>query len=570
MRIIGIHDGHNASVCLLEDGKITAALQEERITRIKNDFTFPTNALKRILEITKLSVNDIDKFVFASNHIPYSQTKAEMLKSYKDSEGKSVKVYVKNSLRHTFAYKNYLKRRRESRVKAALLLGINEKKISFVEHHLCHAAAAYWGSDFNKSDKTLILTADGGGDGLCATVSIAKKNKISRIAKIDWSDSIGGIYAKVTYLLGMVPNEHEYKLMGMSPYGDEKGAKLIYEKLNSWFTINHNSIIWSKAEHVPHTFYSYEFLKKEFERMRFDWIARGLQDWIEDILCKWVSNCISLTGIHNVVLGGGVFMNVKANKRISELKEVDKLFIFPSCGDETNAVGAAFATYANEKNSTDIEPVDHVYWGPEYDDKQILKSIERYNFENCSISYEQKENIETEVANLLSKNEIVARFSGKEEFGARSLGNRAILANPSNTELIKEINEMIKNRDFWMPFACSIKEDRSTDYLINPKNLKSQFMILSFDTTDKVKEIKAGTHPYDKSVRPQIVEEITNKNYFKLITEFEKLTSIGGILNTSFNLHGLPIVSSPEDALYVLDHSGLNYLAIGNYLIKKN
>jgi carbamoyltransferase len=347
MRIIGIHDGHNASVCLLEDGKITAALQEERITRIKNDFTFPTNALKRILEITKLSVNDIDKFVFASNHIPYSQTKAEMLKSYKDSEGKSVKVYVKNSLRHTFAYKNYLKRRRESRVKAALLLGINEKKISFVEHHLCHAAAAYWGSDFNKSDKTLILTADGGGDGLCATVSIAKKNKISRIAKIDWSDSIGGIYAKVTYLLGMVPNEHEYKLMGMSPYGDEKGAKLIYEKLNSWFTINHNSIIWSKAEHVPHTFYSYEFLKKEFERMRFDWIARGLQDWIEDILCKWVSNCISLTGIHNVVLGGGVFMNVKANKRISELKEIDKLFIFPSCGDETNAVGAAFASYAN-------------------------------------------------------------------------------------------------------------------------------------------------------------------------------------------------------------------------------
>ena len=215
--------------------------------------------------------------------------------------------------------------------------------------------------------------------------------------------------------------------------------------------------------------------------MRFDWISRGLQEWLEDFLCEWVSNCISATGIHDVVLGGGVFMNVKANKKISELKEVNQLFVFPSCGDETNSIGAAFATYENGNAPMNIEPVEHVYWGPEYNDDEISKSITEYKFKYSCISYGRKEDIEAEVAELLSQGRIVARFSGREEFGARSLGNRAILANPSNTELIKDINEMIKNRDFWMPFACSIKEDRARDYLINPKNLKAQFMILSFD-----------------------------------------------------------------------------------------
>jgi carbamoyltransferase len=570
MKILGIHDGHNASACLLEDGKITAALQEERITRIKNDFTFPNNAIKKILEITNLTIEDIDKVVFASNHLPYPKNKNEMLESYKESEGKNIKVFMKNSIRKTFVYHNYLNSRRANRIESAQRIGFNEEKISFVEHHLCHASAAYWGSDFDKNNKTLILTVDGVGDGLCATVNIAEKGEIIRIAEVDWSHSIGSIYAKITYLLGMVPNEHEYKIMGLSPYGDGEGAKKIYNKLKAWFHFEENGLTWVRAKHVPHTFYSYEFLKKEFERMRFDWIARGLQEWLEDFLCEWVSNCIKFTGIHNVALGGGVFMNVKANKKISELNHVEQVYVFPSCGDETNAIGAVYSSFINGNTTKYIEPVNQVYWGPEYKNEEILKSIKEFKFKYCSITYEWKENIEAVVANLLSKSKVVARFSGKEEFGARSLGNRAILANPSDMELIKDINEMIKNRDFWMPFACSIKEDRTNDYLVNPKNLKAQFMILSFDTTNKFNDIKAGTHPYDKTVRPQIVEKAQNVNYFKLISEFEKLTGIGALLNTSFNLHGFPIVSSPEDALHVLDKSGLDYLAIGNYLIKKN
>ena len=254
MKIIGIHDGHNASVWLFEDGKIIAALQEERITRIKNDFKFPINALNKILEMTNLSLQDIDRFVFASNHLPYFKSKEDMLESYKESEGKNIKVLIKNSLRKSVVYKNYLKKRRANRIGSLTGLGINEEKISFVEHHHCHASAAYWGSALDKEGKTLILTADGGGDGLCATVNIAENGKITRIAGVEWNNSVGSIYAKVTYLLGMVPNEHEYKIMGMSPYGDEKGAKRIYDKLKSWFKFEKNGLTWTKADHFTSHF----------------------------------------------------------------------------------------------------------------------------------------------------------------------------------------------------------------------------------------------------------------------------------------------------------------------------
>jgi carbamoyltransferase len=547
-----------------------AAIQEERITRVKNDFTFPVNAINALLTMFDLSIEKIDRFVFASNHLPFPRSKKEMLESYKDSEGRNIKILMKNYLRNTFVYRSYINKRRLKRIELAKNIGVSEERISFVEHHLCHAAAAYWGSPFDKGERTLILTADGGGDSLCATVSIGEHSEITRIAEVDWSNSIGSIYAKITYLLGMVPNEHEYKLMGMSPYGDANGAKEVYNKLKSWFYFEGEGITWRRKGYVPHSFYSYEFLRRELERMRFDWIARGLQEWMEDFLCQWVSNSIELTGIHNVVLGGGVFMNVKANKRISELNSVNRIFVFPSCGDETNSIGAAYSIFNNANPQINIESVTNVYWGPEYDDEFICKNISEFEFKHSKITFERKENIEEDVAELLSNGKIVARFYGREEFGARSLGNRAILANPCNTDSVQDINEMIKNRDFWMPFACSIKEDRADDYLINSKNISAPFMIFSFDTTDLYKDIMDGIHPYDKTVRPQIVEKSQNENYYKLIDEFEKRTGIGGVLNTSFNLHGFPIVSSPWDALDVLDRSGLQFLAIGNYLIAKN
>jgi carbamoyltransferase len=569
MKILGIHDGHNASCCLYEDGNILAALQEERITRVKNEFCFPEKSIKKILKMYSLIIKDIDKVVFASNHMPYPKSRDEMLMMYSQSEGKSIKILVKQALRSTFVYDKFVEKRRKDRIQNAVKMGFDKDNIEFVEHHTCHASTAYWGSDFDKKDKVLVLTMDGAGDRLCSTVNIGEKGKLARIAEVEERHSIGSVYAKVTYLLGMVPNEHEFKLMGMAPYGDKKGAKKVYDKLKSWFEFQDNGLIWEKGIGLPHTLYSYEFLKTEFERMRFDWICRGLQDWIEDFLCQWVKNCIKETGIHKIALSGGVFMNVKANKEIYGLEEVEQLFVYPSCGDETNAIGAAYDVYSRLRDYTEIEPLADIYFGPNYSNDEILAAIQKYRFQNCKIDFQCVENIEKEVAELLENGEVVARFAGREEFGARTLGNRSILGDASNMKIVKVINEMIKNRDFWMPFACSILAEREKDYIVNPKNMKAPYMIMSFDTTDKIDEIIAGCHPYDCTVRPQIVEQDHNPRFYKLISEFQKITGRGAILNTSFNLHGFPIVSHPKSALEVFDESELKYLALENYLVRK-
>jgi carbamoyltransferase len=259
-------------------------------------------------------------------------------------------------------------------------------------------------------------------------------------------------------------------------------------------------------------------------------------------------------------------MNVKANQRILQMEEVDELFIFPSCGDETNPIGSSLIVQAREEGVTGIEPIDVIYWGRSFTENEIMGAIQN---ETPNYKVERPVNLPRKVAELISNGEIVARFSGRDEFGARALGNRSILADPSRTDVIRIINDMIKNRDFWMPFACSIKSERADDYLINPKKMVSPYMIMTFDTTERRAEIAAGTHPYDGTARPQVVYRDHNQDYHQIISEFEKITGIGALLNTSFNLHGNPIVHTPQDALQVLAKYGLKFLAIGPFLVSK-
>jgi carbamoyltransferase len=256
-----------------------------------------------------------------------------------------------------------------------------------------------------------------------------------------------------------------------------------------------------------------------------------------------------------------------------ELPEVEEMFIFPSCGDETNAIGAAYWVYAQEQiksgKPVDIEPLGSIYWGGSFGDNEIEDAIKNYSF-SCKVSVEFKDDIEKNVAELLAKGDIVARSKGKMEFGARALGNRSILANPSKPKVVKVINEMIKSRDFWMPFAPSVLDSRAQDYLKKPKDIKSPYMTLAFDSKpDRFDKFAAAAHPYDYTLRPQEVSQEFNEDYYKLIKYFEEFTGDGIILNTSFNLHGYPIVYTPEDALQVFDHSGLKYLALGNHLLSK-
>lgn len=572
MRILGIHDGHNASVCLLEDGQIRSALQEERLARIKNFMGFPSRAMDASVKSTGLSYSDIELIAMHSRHMPMVINREQLMEEYRHSESINMhlKRFVKGMVKRTFLKEPYLEQRRRARVQEILKKGFDYNKIVFVEHHLAHAAAAYFGSPWRGDEEILVLTNDAGGDELCATVNIGKNNSIKRIAAIPVSHSVGYIYSMLTFILGMVPEEHEYKVMGMAPYVSEgytERFRPVLERLME-FDESTGGITWYRTNGCPHTQFSYRFFSRLTELQRFDAICGGAQRFLEEFLVTWVKNCIKKTGIRNVAVSGGVFMNVKANKRILELPEVESLFILPSCGDESNAIGAAYQVYAEEMSKRNqevtISPLRDLYWGLAFTNDEVEDLLKRNR-----LHYERKDDIEKDVALLLSRGEIVARFKGRMEFGARALGNRSILADPSNTGVVKIINEMIKNRDFWMPFAPSVLKEREKDYVINPKGIKAPYMIICFNSTDKVDQLKAACHPYDNTIRPQIVEEDWSPDYYRLIKEFEKITGRGAILNTSFNLHGYPIVCSPEDAIDVFLNSGLKYLALENCLVRK-
>ena len=544
-------------------------MQEERLTRIKNHDTFPSKAIKHVLQFKGLMPNDIDAVAFNGFHMPKNATKLESLKEFYESQ--SVKTYIKRIIKKTPVNSLYKFKRRIERINSLKSLGFTKSKILFVEHHMAHASAAYWGSPWR--EKVLIITNDGAGDDLCATINIGDMNEIKRMYLISEDNSIALIYAMITFLMGMVPNEHEYKLMGLAPYATSDKITLVYKKFRDLVEFGNGGLTWRWKKGAPHTYYSYNFFLKLLKRDRFDLIAAGLQKFTEDFLIEWIRNVVKIIGIRRIAFSGGIFMNVKANKRISELSEVEDIFVFPSSGDESNAIGAAFWAYAEEckkqNKSIDIEPIGPIYLGAGCNDVEIRNTLKGFDFKNIQVK--ESHDIEKEVAELLAKDKVVARCKGRMEFGARALGNRSILANPSNLDIKKIINDSIKMRDFWMPFAPSILQEDESLYLVNPKRIKSPYMMLSFETNKQNRnKIIAAIHPYDYTARPQIVYKEWNPDYYHLISEFKKLTGIGAVLNTSFNLHGYPIVYTPSDAIKVFVRSGLRYLALGNFLLSKS
>ena len=571
MNIIGLHDGHNASVCYLKEGKIKGLLQEERLVSEKNFFGFPSESLKKILEINNLSISDIDYFVFNGNHIAYPHDRDALMENY--SKSSSTYTVAKQLLKQTFIYDIYKNRRRENRIQYLLDLGVNKNSIRFVEHHMAHASAAYYGAPWIKKDeKVLVLTQDGSGDGLSGSINIGYDGKIKRIASIKKEDSLGRIYATVTFMMGMVPLEHEYKLMGMAPYAPASGIEKSYKVFKELLHFpSENTIIWKRKPGLPPMQRIYTYLREKTELHRFDWIAGGLQQFTEEMLIKWVKNAVKKTRIHKLALSGGTFMNVKANQKIMEMPEVAKLFIFPSCGDETNAIGASYNLYYELNPEAEINGLDHLFYGPDETDKEnCIKHIKALKEKKTlQFIYKFYDDIESKVAELLSDGAIVARCKGPMEFGARALGNRSILSDPSHLNKITVINNMIKKRDFWMPFAPVILKERSDDYIVNPKQMDAPYMIITFNSTEKYKEFIGGVQQIDLTARPQLIDGSRNKEYYNILKKFEEKTGKGVLINTSFNLHGLPIVYGPKEALYVFENSGLEFLALGNYLLKK-
>ena len=568
---VGIHRGHNSAVAVLEQDAIRFAMQEERLTRVKNQGGLPELALREAFKGEAAGSNgNVVNFAYAgSGLVSYYWKREDVIRIYGTPPNR-VLQQLKRSVRKSEYLAEILDEPRSKQLgqDVARSVGLPDAKISRFDHHLCHAASAYFG--WGRMDESiLVLTCDGAGDGICASVNIGKGGTLKRIASVELSHSIGRLYSNLTYLMGMVPLEHEYKLMGLAPYAERsKPANNFADELGKLFAFDKkNPMVWKRTGDCPPLQDASSFLSKLLHLRRFDHIAAGLQVFTERFLVDWVRACIRETGIRKVALSGGVFMNVKANQKILEIPELEELFVFPSCGDETNAMGAAWLLQRKITGSS--SRLADLYTGPEFDNEAIEKAIRKYPFANA-VAVTQPQDIERSAAELLAKGEVVARFKGRMEFGARALGNRSILANASHTSSVRVINDMIKSRDFWMPFAPSVLAEQSERYFIKPKRMDAPYMIITFDTRPEKRErIIAAIHPYDCTGRPQEVRKDWNPDYYRLIQHYESLTGEALILNTSFNLHGEPVVCSPEDALRVFDISGLQHLAIGDQLLSK-
>ena len=577
MRILGLNIGHGSSVALLENGQIIKAVSEERFSIIKNHSGLPVQSIKWILESEKIKIKDIDLIVlddhYSLNNNPYFSQ--NFIESYKN---KSLSKKIISNIAYNFpkfysklsTIKNNLSKRgremKELRNGVANMLNYPLNKIILLDHHRAHAFSTV--SNLGEKD-WLVLTLDGEGSGFCASVNIFKNGQIKTISKTPKSASLGYFYALATMHMGLKPLEHEFKVMGLAPYAKKEHINNNYHLVDNLFKIDDNLSFNSKFSMQ----FADIFFKKEMQGIRFDTFAGIVQKLTEDKIIEWVKTAIKRTGIKRIALSGGVFMNVKVNQKIAELPEVKEIFITPSCGDESNAMGSCwygYYVYCN-KNNLEFSPkrLNGLYLGPEYEEEYIKTMIKRDKLEDKYIITKPKD-IEKKIAQLLANGQIVARLAGKSEWGARALGNRSILANPSDPGTIRILNETIKDRDFWMPFTPSLIEEYSEKYISNQKKIDAPYMVITFDSLKDAKaDLPAAIHPYDLTVRPQIVYKLMNPSYHKIISEFAKLTGKGAILNTSFNLHGQPNVLTPEDAIYTVDNSSLKFVIINDYLFKK-
>lgn len=582
--VLGVSESHCSTACLLRDGKVLACVSEERLNRIKNWGGFPSLAVREVLRIAGLEPGDVDRLVLHgyspwmygwysganladSKHRRFISIRQMLSKAlYYLPKAWSVYELLRNRVYRARVHERWNQERMQF---ASSQSGVPLNRIERTDHHLCHAYAGLHGVLGLPHDEYLVLTSDGHGDDCCATVSTYRKGIWQRLTSTPNSHSLADVYMEVTEYLGMKPDEHEYKVMGLAPYAAAADVERTFALLKPlvWRSgLEFDSLVSDQAY--------YYYLKEHLEGQRFDWIAGAVQLLIEKLLQEWTIEAIRQTGIRQVVLSGGIFHNVKANMCIGSLPDVETLAICPSPGDESTAIGAAYWGYEQECLRRNIpfepQPLENLYLGPEYSETEIEQSIARFRDQELLCSVERSERIEGRIAELLAEGNVVARFDGRMEFGARALGNRSILAHPTDPQVINVLNHQIKNRDFWMPFAGTILSERQHDYVHNPKCLPAPYMVLAFATTPRAQaEMAAAMHSADHTMRPQILDRVTNPGYYEILKQFEARTGIGGVLNTSFNLHGEPIVCSPDDALATFSRSGLRHLTLGNFLLSK-
>lgn len=595
MKVLGLYWGANSNAALIIDGRIVGAVGEERFTRRKNESVFPAQSINWLLLEHGVTPADIDVVAIAGLQGVYDYILTEKYANYSIDdnvreqheywhkimfEGLEVSYldvfkdklnvrqypqeYWEQTLNSNKASQAFHADREEITAK---FLNIPRSKVRRVDHHLCHASYGYFGSPF-RNERCLVLTIDAFGDGLNMTINEADKGGVVRLHSSS-TFHLGRLYRFMTLFLGMKPDEHEYKLMGLAPYAKAPVMKKAKEVFRSFQDVDG---IDFKFVNKPKDLYFH--YRDVLEGARFDGIAGALQEYVEEMLQKWVANVVNHFGVGRVVLSGGVSMNIKAMGKLAELPEVEELFVCGSSSDDSLAAGACYAVAAElfqAKGVSDcasrLLPLDDLYLGPTpgKSDPASVRATPDFREEFQIVSSPSL----SQVVKLLASGKVIARCIGRGEFGARALGNRSILADPRNSAIVRVINDKIKSRDFWMPFAPMINDTYVPIYLHNPKNIFSPHMTIGFESTDEGKKaIPAALHAADLTARPQMVTP-KQKEIYELLTAFERSTGVAGLLNTSLNLHGFPIVNSVADAMHVFSHSDLDALWLESSLVLK-
>ena len=595
MLVIGINDTHDASACLIKDGKIIDVVQEERLTRNKGTSSLPIESIKYIIKKNEIKTNDIDQVCVANKNLLnltlwninsqfstldwfklqenyyfqriFNKKKILLRKIFPNYKPIKLGYSLKNI---PFISTDEAKKKNYKDIYILRLnticdlLNINAKKVSFYDHHQCHAFYGYF-TNPNKKNNIAILTADGGGDGVYNTVSLFKngKYKLFSRSRNNW---IGKAYTAVTLYLGLNPFRHLYKVMGLAPYANKKNYNEILNFFLDFLKVkNIDFKVTPKAKDT------YFFFRENLKHYRFDNIAGALQEFVEIRLVEWFKNVGKKLKTKNFVFSGGVANNVKVNQILGKQKFVKNLWIPPGPGDESLCMGAAYSYIYNvlgpKKTEKYVKIPKNVYWGPDINEKDIIDfkkdKLIKKNFKFV------KDKGYKSTAKLLAKGEIIFVCIGRQEFGQRALGHRSIICDPSNLDLVKKINSTIKMRDFWMPFTPSILDTHIEKYIkLNPK-LDINYMTACLDSTSLGRyHLKAAMHQADYTIRPQIVKKTTCQKYYELINSFCKLSGVGAVLNTSLNMHEFPIVTKPLDIVneIIKDNKNIDF----NILIEDN
>ena len=554
--IIGVQMGATSGCTVYKNGEILFAASEERYSGRKNDPAFPVSAIRDSLARCRLSQDNIEKVVLVSTAMSPEQflvskectfSIEDYFREQKDFykprifEGKDVEYLEifkeKIDQRYADLYEMICQRKDEPKskiwnewriTKVSKLLGIEDSRVVIVNHEKAHAAYGYYGSPVRGED-VLVVTFDGYGDEAHALIGSVADGRIHAVHRYK-NYNIGRIYRFITLLLGMKPNEHEYKVMGLAPYATEYTYRKALAIFSQAYRLNEDGEVIIDSALRDHFYY----FKEKFEACRFDGIGGALQIFTEQMNCSLVKFWLDKLGKKRVVLGGGVSLNIKANMEIGKLDGVEDMFVVGSGGDESLCIAGIYSYLDELGRGSEIKPLASLYLGGDVESQEVDDAVSRLRKE---VDIEVLDATAKNVAAALAQGNIVGRVAGRMEFGARALGNRSILADPRSPEVIKKINYQIKNRDFWMPFTPSMLPTAAARYLVNPKGYKYPYMSVACETTCDGRRALAGAlHPADQTARPQIVDPAINPYYFELITEFEELTGVGALLNTSLNL----------------------------------